>query len=280
MIERFSGEYSFLSNMILIEPFQYGQLTFKSVENFYQAMKSMNFNVRSLISEKDPKPSKSWMGEKIRKENKNRRVDWDDIKIDVMEFGLRIKFNQIKFREKLIATGTEELVEGNYWNDVFWGVDLKDKEKPGQNQLGRLLMKIRDEINANPTVDLFEQYKPNKQRPTPGKIIVINVKKELSDIYVGRGTGLGNPHSAKNGEYKIEDSMRLYQNHLTKYVLGDTSSKGYPMANKILSWIQNGHDVKIGCSCKKFRSDHEKFKSDATLCHADIIKAELLNLIH
>jgi predicted NAD-dependent protein-ADP-ribosyltransferase YbiA (DUF1768 family) len=42
----------------------------------------------------------------------------------------------------LKATGDEELVEGNWWNDTFWGVC----NGVGENNLGKLLMKIRAEL--------------------------------------------------------------------------------------------------------------------------------------
>ena len=45
-----------------------------------------------------------------------------------------------ELREKLIATGDKELIEGNHWNDRFWGV-CRGK---GQNHLGKLLMELRE----------------------------------------------------------------------------------------------------------------------------------------
>ena len=47
-------------------------------------------------------------------------------------------------RQALIDTGDQELIEGNWWGDRFWGVDLKTNQ--GQNHLGMLLMKIRSEL--------------------------------------------------------------------------------------------------------------------------------------
>ena len=43
--------------------------------------------------------------------------------------------------EKLLNTGTQELVEGNRWNDKFWGVCLKTNKC--KNALGKALMKVR-----------------------------------------------------------------------------------------------------------------------------------------
>ena len=62
-----------------------------------------------------------------------------------MEEALRAKFNIPEFKEKLLATGEMHLEEGNNWNDTFWGVDLKTGK--GENHLGKLLMKIRKELN-------------------------------------------------------------------------------------------------------------------------------------
>ena len=40
---------------------------------------------------------------------------------------------------ELIATGHLDLIEGNTWNDTFWGVC----DGAGENNLGKLLMKVR-----------------------------------------------------------------------------------------------------------------------------------------
>ncbi len=51
-------------------------------------------------------------------------------------------------REKLLATGDRKLVEGNTWGDTFWGVCRGN----GKNHLGKILMKIRAELQAEPGV--------------------------------------------------------------------------------------------------------------------------------
>ena len=45
-------------------------------------------------------------------------------------------------REQLLVTGDVGPVEGNNWNDRFWGV-CRGK---GENQLGKILMKVRSEL--------------------------------------------------------------------------------------------------------------------------------------
>lgn len=47
-----------------------------------------------------------------------------------------------ELRQRLLDTGAEELIEGNYWGDRFWGVCAGSSA----NHLGKLLMKIRGEL--------------------------------------------------------------------------------------------------------------------------------------
>ncbi len=54
---------------------------------------------------------------------------------------LRIKFADPALRTALEATGEATLIEGNTWNDTFWGV-CRGK---GQNNLGKILEAIRAE---------------------------------------------------------------------------------------------------------------------------------------
>jgi ribA/ribD-fused uncharacterized protein len=72
------------------------------------------------------------------------RSDWNEIKDKVMEYLIRIKFRNKELRRRLLATGEQLLIEGNYWNDRYWGVDLKSGI--GENRLGKILMKVRKDI--------------------------------------------------------------------------------------------------------------------------------------
>jgi len=49
-------------------------------------------------------------------------------------------------RTLLKETGNQNIQEGNYWGDDYWGVDLKQNPNVGENHLGRLIMKIREEL--------------------------------------------------------------------------------------------------------------------------------------
>lgn len=137
MINKFADDYSFLSNYypcIVV----YNGYTFQSSEAAYQAQKDPS-RINEFIN-LDADDSKH-LARKVM-----LRPDWEDIKVQIMEEIVRAKFTQNKdLAEKLLATGEEELVEGNYWRDRFWGV----YEGEGQNHLGKILMQIRDEIRSN-----------------------------------------------------------------------------------------------------------------------------------
>ena len=113
---------------------------YPSVEHFYQAMKSPNKRVRSQIHQMSWSAAKKF-GAGL------KRDDWPTVKLKVMEFGLRQKFSPgSDFAQKLLDSYPTELVEYCEWHDNFWGsCTCKSCGDRGQNHLGKLLMKIRDE---------------------------------------------------------------------------------------------------------------------------------------
>jgi ribA/ribD-fused uncharacterized protein len=133
MISEFKYEYSFLSNFASCYIIYQGEI-YPSVENAYQAAKSLDPEVRKLFVSISAKEAKK-LGRDIK-----IRSDWEVIKLDVMEELLFCKFRKEPFLSLLDQTGDEELVEGNWWGDVFWGVC----QGVGENHLGRLLMEIRE----------------------------------------------------------------------------------------------------------------------------------------
>ena len=85
----------------------------------------------------------------------NLRPNWEEIKYDVMRLVLRIKFTlEREEGQLLLETGDRLLVEGTWWNDRTWGVDLKGAPtgRPwggqGRNWLGALLMARRAGLRA------------------------------------------------------------------------------------------------------------------------------------
>jgi ribA/ribD-fused uncharacterized protein len=138
-ISSFSFEYRFLSNFYPCQV-ELDGVIYSSVEHAYQAAKTLNMEERKPFHQT---PAISAAESKKLGRKLTLRPDWDDVKLQVMEDLLLQKFAAPKLREKLLQTGDQLLVEGNYWGDTFWGVDHK---KGGLNHLGQLLMKIRKKL--------------------------------------------------------------------------------------------------------------------------------------
>lgn len=134
VIGSFDGDYAFLSNFYEA-PIYYQGEAYLSSESAYQAQKDPTY-----------KESFTWLTPMESKKLARKlsiREDWDEVKYDIMVKIVRAKFTQHKcLADKLIATGDRELVEGNYWKDTYWGVC----EGVGENNLGKILMEIRQEL--------------------------------------------------------------------------------------------------------------------------------------
>lgn len=135
-IDSFTRENGFLSNFYPSQIVING-LVYSTVEHAYQAAKCKH----SVDADRIRKSTSPGVAKKL-----GRRVvirdDWEKVKTDVMFELVHEKFKQNKeLRDLLIATGTAELKEGNWWGDTFWGVD--DKTGVGENHLGRILMMVR-----------------------------------------------------------------------------------------------------------------------------------------
>ncbi len=141
IVKQFRVKYGFLSNFYPAK-IKINGLEYATTEHYFQSMKFTDMKIREKIkTAPTPGLAKKW----TRKYKK--RKDWYNISVNVMERALRAKFSIPKFRKKLLATGDMLLQEGNTWGDKFWGVDLKTGK--GENILGKLLMKIREEIKRN-----------------------------------------------------------------------------------------------------------------------------------
>lgn len=69
--------------------------------------------------------------------------NWDDIKVDFMEKLLRLKLEQNSYvKQKLLQTKGYLICEDSP-KDRFWGIG---ENRDGKNMLGKLWMKLREEI--------------------------------------------------------------------------------------------------------------------------------------
>ena len=141
MIDCFGGEFAFLSNFYE-HPISDGRMTMPTMEHYFQAMKADSmYDYIAIATAKTPGQAKRAGRRAV------LRHDWEDVKEQVMEDGLRLKFADPELKQKLIATHPHELVEGTTWHDNEWGNCSCDRCRniPGKNKLGKILMKLRDE---------------------------------------------------------------------------------------------------------------------------------------
>jgi len=137
MIDSFAGEYRFLSNFWPAPVLMYGEL-YPSVEHAYQAAKCKRSADRAAFRDASLTPGQAKrLGRTV-----EVRDDWEAFKITAMNTLVRRKFEFRLLADRLLATGDQELVEGNKWGDTFWGVC----NGRGENHLGKILMATRKEL--------------------------------------------------------------------------------------------------------------------------------------
>ena len=140
-IDSFRGKYYFLSNFFPAEV-TYNGLTYQNNEAAFQAQKTYSKEERIEFTTLEPRDAKR-RGRRVR-----LREDWEQVKDRIMEEIVRAKFSQNEeLKEQLLATGDAQLVEGNRWNDRYWGVDIRSGV--GENHLGKILMKVRSELRMS-----------------------------------------------------------------------------------------------------------------------------------
>lgn len=155
-IDRFTGVYEFLSNFaparvhVLIG----GKfVAVPTLEHAFQAYKSPHDDERREVAECATARDAKFLGQKI-----SRMASWEEVKIPIMLGLLREKFSRPKLRRELIFTGDAELIEGNHWHDNFWGdcTCHACSDHPGENWLGKLLMRVRRDIRHLTRVETGE----------------------------------------------------------------------------------------------------------------------------
>lgn len=145
MINSFSGQYRFLSNFYphLVE---FEGAFYPTNEHAYQAAKTLNLSARRQFQT----PTLTAGQAKRLGAQLDLRDDWRTVNIGIMFALNRQKFDDVGLRLLLLATGDQELVEGNHWDDTFWGVC----NGVGENWLGKVLMQVRnclsDSSKCNP----------------------------------------------------------------------------------------------------------------------------------
>ena len=142
-ISAFRGPHDFLSNFYAADV-EFEGAEYPTIEHAFQAAKSLDFAERRAVKNAKTASEAKRMGRKIK-----RRTDWFDVSLVVMETLVRQKFTRYpELKSKLLETGDAKLIEGNNWNDRFYGAvyDTNRSEWMGENHLGKILMKVREEL--------------------------------------------------------------------------------------------------------------------------------------
>jgi len=142
-INTFKDDFKFLSNFYP-SPIMWDGYSWPTVEHAFQAAKTYDIDMRKLIREALTATKAKYFGRKVK-----LRLDWESIKISLMYELVRLKFfPNTRLAKLLLSTGDSILIEGNYWHDNIWGDCNCDKCKniKGQNNLGYILMLVRDEL--------------------------------------------------------------------------------------------------------------------------------------
>lgn len=152
-----SNNYGFMSNWYPCS-FKCGSTLFNCMEQYMMWRKAIVFNdlktADAILAETEPREHKK-LGRQVEGFNTSK---WDYVKINVVLFGLGLKFSQNEnLYAKLMATGKSYLVEASPY-DSIWGAGLDEEtciqlhrdfhinSMPGLNLLGKCLCYLRDEV--------------------------------------------------------------------------------------------------------------------------------------
>lgn len=142
--EQFGG----LSNMAGGYSLRINGIRILTSEALYQACRfpHMPEVQRIIIGQASPMTAKM----KSKPYRKDSRPDWDDVRVDIMWWCLRVKLaqNWEKFGDLLLSTEGMPIVEESY-RDPFWGAKpINGETLVGINILGRLLTELREQFRS------------------------------------------------------------------------------------------------------------------------------------
>ena len=143
-----SEPFGGLSNMAPGYPVEVNGIRTSTVEALYQACRFPHMaDVQRMIrGQHSPMTAKM----KMKRHRDESRSDWDEVRIVVMRWCLRVKLvqNWEKFSTLLMSTSGHPIVESSRRDD-FWGtLDDGPDNLVGRNVLGRLLMELRETVNG------------------------------------------------------------------------------------------------------------------------------------
>lgn len=148
------GDFYEFTNFFEFAPFILDGKEWKTTEHYFQAQKFVGTPYEEIIRHTNS-PRDAFQYARQPEVSRWQRDDWESVKVDIMYKALLAKFSQHeRLRQLLLATKGKTLIEHTY-NDSFWG----DGYGGGANNLGKLLMKVRDIIlKGNPPESIHHQH--------------------------------------------------------------------------------------------------------------------------
>jgi hypothetical protein len=132
-------EYGQFSNFSR-HPFEADGVMWPTSEHYFQALKFEDKDYQERIRST---PSAMIAARLGRSRKVPIRSDWEETKDEVMFRAVLAKFQaHAELKELLLSTGEEEIIEKTT-RDYYWGCG---KDGTGQNKLGQILMRVREEL--------------------------------------------------------------------------------------------------------------------------------------
>jgi len=150
-----SKENKWFSTFNLANPFKYNGMEYPTVEHAFHAQKvadddplveeyrlALSTNIVDVLT---PNDANKFGGKTSFKENNfTLRSDWNSIRLKIMEEISREYYQSNReLIDKLINTEEKLLIHKGFRIDDYWGVKKDDK---GENNHGKILMKLREEF--------------------------------------------------------------------------------------------------------------------------------------
>lgn len=182
---------TFLSNDYE-SPITYEGKTYKNAEAAYQASKVTDPKIKDMFTNLSAEDARK-LGNALKPKDDWEATDNNGVatKTKVMGQILREKFKNQDLKDKLVATGESNLIDGS-GKDNFWGA-TKDNEGnySGSNTLGRLLKTVRDEITgkkveAKPTTEVKVETKTEPVQDITTKVVSEPVQQSATDRLTNR----------------------------------------------------------------------------------------------
>ena len=124
-------------------PIQLEGISWQTVEHYYQAQKFVGTENEGLVSVIRDAKTPAEAAAIGRDRTHKLRPDWEQVKPQVMWQGVLTKFLTHADIQAILLDTSEELIVEDSPTDYYWGCG---RDKTGQNQLGNILMKVRQEL--------------------------------------------------------------------------------------------------------------------------------------